>query len=424
VTIIGSGVGLVVLLMLVLIIARRMRYSGLKDAWEKAAWSLSLPFQGAGSPDTWRIQGTLKGLVVTVQLIVVEASKKVPKKEKKSKPGQFVIDRTRIVVKLGGDFPSNLAMHSRQRGGGGGHYAMSGVVTGDDTFDRAVELRGDTVDILARLNHKVRERALAVIPRLGVVVDEGKVLWDSRGALSKAKVIVDRVKSMVGFAVSLRGNGEPSEHNLLMHCTRDPNQGVKRLSLSTLLNRYPYKGETYRACVTIMGASDPLTLMISGMQAGEAGLARVQNAALSSSLPAEFRIRALEHLITEHPEAGDTVTSVVGPIIEKIPEREAIRLVELLSSMPQAVAQTALLAFLRLPAQRAQIAALVELGKIANDDVIPRLEAMVQGEQADTKMKFLAKQTIASIRNRSLSNQMKVVVPDNENGSGESSESN
>ena len=281
---VATGLGVAIAVLVLATLFRRLNHARLKDAWERASWSLGLDFKAPGGPSTWRASGTLRGFSIQLRMVAFDA--KVSGKKKKKKKPQLL--KTRFVLDMNAAVPPDLQIQNR-RGGGGAH----GVRTGDVRFDRLVEVRGETSAAVARLNDTVRGRLLKFIPKQQLRLNEGKLLWESSGVLSRTVNLIDLIKRLVAVAQALKGNGEKPEHNLLLLCQRDPNKGVQQVSFSVLLNRFPYRNETYRAAVAVLGPTDPLTTMLSGMQAGVAGIEKVRQAAASKTLPAEMRVRAV-----------------------------------------------------------------------------------------------------------------------------------
>ena len=77
-------------------------------------------------------------------------------------------------------------------------------------------------------------------------------------------------------------------------------------------------------------------------------------------------------------------------------------MIELLAKLDGAVGQHALLPFLAAHSLNVQVGALVALGNVGNDAVVPDVQAVIDESYTDTKVKVVAKQTIAAIRSRAL----------------------
>jgi hypothetical protein len=355
------------------------------------------------------MKGVIKGFPIDVRVLAstpsAPSAPDEPKKKKKKKPAQAGALRltTRIVVTMSGGFPSDGTLRRR------GRRALlagpaSGIMTGDRKFDRMIEVRGSVTGVLAHLNDRVRGLALDTIPPHGVIVEKQRVQWDYHGALSRKRLMSGMVKALVSLAVGLKGNGESPEHNLLMNCLRDRNKEVRNVSFSTLMTRFIYKPETHRAAVSLLGGSDPIAEMIGGMQAGEAGLERVRKSAIRPDLPPELRVRCIEHLIREHPaRTGGMVVEMIAPIVESLSEKELSSMIKLVELLEPEVAQHGLRPFLTTSSVNVQVAALVALGNVGTDEVIPVIQAVIDEHYVDSKVKVVAKQSIATIRSRTLS---------------------
>lgn len=377
-----------------------------KDCWEKVAWALQLEFQDAGPPLTWRLRGKLSGFPVIVKVIPATAADagtgKKAKQKKQKKRKEIVVGRTRIEVVIPSDFPSTISL--RRRGKRAVRAGLSsGVLTGDAKFDRHIDARGDATALLAILNARTRLKLLNVVGSVGASVERGKVTWDYHGLVHDRRKLVTMIKAIVSLASGLKGTGESPEHSLLLNVMRDKDREVKNVSFSTLMTRYIYKPETHRAAVSMLGGTDPITEMLAGMHAGEAGIERVKGSAMDPKLPPSMRVRCIEHLIREHPQrTGTMVVEMIGPILESLAEKELSRLIGLLALMEPEVAQFALLPFLALPIMNIQVGALVTLGDLGKDDVVAHLQQMVDERYTDSKVKTVARKAIASIRTRVL----------------------
>ena len=116
--------------------------------------------------------------------------------------------------------------------------------------------------------------------------------------------------------------------------------------------------------------------------------------------------------MSEHPTAsGEVITAVIGPIVEHINEREAVRLAERVATLDPSVAQRALIPFLRLGTSPVKIAALVGLTQVADDEVVSLLDTIVKDRDTDTKVALVARQTIAAIREREIAARTRDVEP-------------
>ena len=402
VSLIVTGLAIVAGLVLAIIVAKMFKHASARDCWERTAWSLRLKFHGAGDPPLWRLYGKLNGFPVEVTVRQIEG-KSVPTKKKKKKKSQPVLfGTTRIKVTIPAGFPNNATLRRRPKRASR-NIPSTGLRTGDSKFDRSIDVRGDAALLLAHLNEKTRQKALSCIPSLGATVEKNKIQCEIAGVAKNQRVFSHAIKSMVSLASALKGNGESTEHNLLMNCLRDSKKEVRNVSFSTLLTRHVYKNETLRAASSVLGAKDPITEMISGMQAGGAGIERVKASALNSKLPLNMRVRCIEHLLTEHPErTGTMIVDLIKPLSIQLKEKEATQMIELLAKLDGALGQHALLPFLEAHSLNVQVGALVALGNVGNDDVVPNVQTLIDESYTDTKVKVVAKQTIAAIRSRSL----------------------
>jgi hypothetical protein len=407
-TLFGGGLAVIVGLVLAIILAKVFRHASSRDCWERTAWSLRLTFQGAGEPGTWRLFGKINGFPIEVTVRQYESksepSKKKGKKKRKAKHG-LILGTTRIRVTIPAGFQPAATLRRRPRRSI--HSAPSnGLRTGDSKFDRTIDARGDSAKLLAHFNEETRAKAVAAIPPLGASVEKNKVQCEIAGIAKNHRVFSHAIKSLVSLAAALKGNGESPEHNLLINCLRDTNKEVRNVSFSTLMNRFIYKTETLRAASAMLGSKDPITEMISGMQAGGAGVDRVRASALDTRLPLHMRVRSIEHLIKEHPgRTAAMVVDLIRPISIQLKEKEATKMIELLSQLEGAVGQYALLPFMEAHSLNVQVGALLALGNVGTDAVVPNVQTVIDEAYTDTKVRVVAKQTIAAIRSRALNLQ-------------------
>ena len=119
--------------------------------------------------------------------------------------------------------------------------------------------------------------------------------------------------------------------------------------------------------------------------------------------PLHMRVRCIEHLLTEHPERiGHMLVDLIGPLSIQLKEKEATQMIELLAQLEGGLGQHALIPFLNAHSLNVQVGALVALGNVGNDDVVPKVQAIIDESYTDSKVKVVAKQTIAAIRTRAL----------------------
>jgi hypothetical protein len=401
-TLFGSALAVIVGLVLAIMLARVFRHASSRDCWERTAWSLRLTFQGNGEPGTWRLFGKINGFPVEVTVRQYESKSPAPKKKKKKATSGVILGTTRIRVTIPAGFPSGATLRRRPRRSIQSPPS-NGLRTGDSKFDRSIDVRGDSAVLLAHLNEETRAKAIAAIPPLGASVEKNKIQCEIAGIAKNQRIFAHAIKSLVSLAAALKGNGESPEHNLLINCLRDSKKEVRNVSFSTLMTRFIYKTETLRAASAILGAKDPITEMISGMQAGGAGVDRVRASALDTRLPLHMRVRSIEHLIEEHSgRAASMVVDLIRPLSTQLKEKEATKMIELLAQLEEGVGQYALLPFLEAHSLNVQVGALVALGNVGTDEVVPKVQTVIDEAYTDTKVRVVAKQTIAAIRSRAL----------------------
>ena len=130
------------------------------------------------------------------------------------------------------------------------------IQTGDADFDRAVNIHGPELEVLALMNREAR-RALSGLMALGGSVRRGEVFFQVSGVLSDDRKLVDMVRSMVAAARALPAlSPDEVSPRLAGIASTDPDVAVRLRALHALERGFAGSDQARRAGERALASAD------------------------------------------------------------------------------------------------------------------------------------------------------------------------
>lgn len=190
------------------------------------------------------------------------------------------------------------------------------ISTGDSSFDRQMEVRGDPLIAVAVLNCQARE---VLLERLGdAELKHGNVVLKESGLLSDAGRLIALFEQCrdVALALSLAKSDLPAA--LAKNASDDPNPGVRVANLEMLACSFPRSPQARSASLQALGARE-MRVRLAGAKlwTGPESFACLLSVMdRNQGADGEQRANALEHLLEAYPQAdlGDTVETALASL--------------------------------------------------------------------------------------------------------------
>jgi HEAT repeat protein len=191
------------------------------------------------------------------------------------------------------------------------------IQTGDADFDRAVNIHGPELEVLALMNREAR-RALSGLMALGGSVRRGEVFFQVSGVLSDDRKLVDMVRSMVAAARALPAlSPDEVSPRLAGIASTDPDVAVRLRALHALERGFAGSDQARRAGERALASADLEERFAGARLVGldRGGSAFEDLLGLESSAtagaPPGFRARVLDYLASVGGFASGRVSEAV-----------------------------------------------------------------------------------------------------------------
>jgi hypothetical protein len=310
-----DGLGHVIFFALALVFAlvQAIRQSKAKRAWQAAAAELGLEITPRGLFSHDQMHGQVDGISVRLE------------EAKRDKGGT-----TRLDVYLPDVVPPDLRLWAE-----GARSRVAAVLlgetdvqTGDELFDAKVHVRGEEVEVLARLGEATRRALRSVLPERKATVESGALTLEWSGIVTEASTFVSAVRELTQVArlLCLDEGGVPAA--LARNAVSDSNAQVRLRNLDVLCRKYP-RSETARTAAE-RALNDPdrhIRLRAAQFLPGETAGA-VLSALVRSPGNPSMRAEALRDLARkcEYAEISATVQVALDSAEEEL-QQEAVKVI-------------------------------------------------------------------------------------------------
>jgi hypothetical protein len=242
------------------------------------------------------------------------------------------------------------------------------IEVGDESFDEAVESRGEATSVLAVLDGKTREMVRKNVTIEGTTIADDSVLWHASEEITDERQLEKIVRDLLALAERLRDQDAEIPDRLARNVAKDPVDGVRLANLRTLQSEFPDAKLTRNVSQSALEDEAPVVRLAAADFLGEPGLPTLRDLVL-----------------------GD-------PIIDAGVRSEALRL--LLERAPQQTVLPVLIRLLGSEDADAAVAAASALGRVGTVAAVAPLRATIDGALTSSELKHVAREAIKAIQAR------------------------
>jgi HEAT repeat protein len=327
--------------------------------------------------------------------------------------------------------PPSLAIHAR------GSTVLPASApdrrTGDEVFDDAFRVLGETEAVAAVLTAPARRLVQELRRGASLNVDHGKLTWNlARERVDSCDDLALRIRNLVELAHHLRLAPGKIPFRLAENARRDPSPGVRLRCLQLLLGSYRESAELKEAAEVSLAADVPeVRLLAAGALRTAPALRVLRTLVHDDQCDDAIRTRALDSLADVLPP-GELVSLVQGLVTASPPNRalritairavgrrgvrESLSLVlkaatdadeatmaavaEALGALADPAAERLLLSRLESREESTRVAVIRALGQLGTAMAVEPLSPLAKGLLHSGELKEAAREAIESIQRR------------------------